>query len=106
MVRSWSRGSPRTISPPTAPQPKPNTESRIPVRPKTRISIAIPRPREQAAAMITAIQKLISAFRATIDADHLGDIVVADYYERPLLLNARSKLFLGKRINDLRALSS
>jgi hypothetical protein len=36
---AWSRGSPRTISPPTAPQPKPSTESRIPVRPNTRISI-------------------------------------------------------------------
>src|SRR5438067_12955138 len=39
MVRSWSRGSPRTINPPTAPQPKPSTESSIPVRPKTRFSI-------------------------------------------------------------------
>src|ERR1700722_14840196 len=39
MVRSWSRGSPRTISPPTAPQPKPKTASCIPVRPKTRFSI-------------------------------------------------------------------
>src|SRR6185437_139249 len=27
---------------PTAPQPKPSTESRIPVRPKTRRSIAVP----------------------------------------------------------------
>src|SRR5260370_6369139 len=30
------------ISPPTAPQPKPRTETRVPVRPKTRISIAVP----------------------------------------------------------------
>jgi hypothetical protein len=44
IVRSWSAGSPRTMSPPTAPQPKPSTESCIPVRPKTRISIAIPPP--------------------------------------------------------------
>jgi hypothetical protein len=42
MVRSWSAGSPRTISPPTAPQPKPSTESCIPVRPKTRSCIAVP----------------------------------------------------------------
>src|SRR5215831_5353342 len=44
MVRSWSRGSPRTISPPTAPQPKPSTDSRIPVRPNIRVSIAVPPP--------------------------------------------------------------
>src|SRR3984893_4611774 len=42
MIRSWSAGSPRTINPPTAPQPKPSTESCIPVRPKTRNCIAIP----------------------------------------------------------------
>src|SRR5260370_25503193 len=42
MVRSWSAGSPRTISPPTAPQPKPSTESCIPVRPKARNCIAVP----------------------------------------------------------------
>src|SRR5205823_6856344 len=47
MVCSWSSGSPRTISPPTAPQPKPSTESRIPVRPNTRISIAVPPPAER-----------------------------------------------------------
>src|SRR3954463_5700489 len=41
MVRSWSAALPRTINPPTAPQPKPSTESCIPVRPKTRISIAV-----------------------------------------------------------------
>src|SRR5258708_3846799 len=41
MVRSWSSGSPRTINPPTAPQPKPSTESCILVRPNTRISIAV-----------------------------------------------------------------
>src|SRR5260370_21179762 len=29
------------MKPPTAPQPKPSTESRIPVRPKTRNSIAV-----------------------------------------------------------------
>ena len=34
--------SPRTINPPTSPQPKPNTESRNPVRPKIRISMAVP----------------------------------------------------------------
>jgi hypothetical protein len=44
MVRSWSSGSPRTISPPTAPQPKPSIESCILVRPNTRISIAVPPP--------------------------------------------------------------
>src|SRR6266511_281531 len=49
MMRSWSSGSPRTISPPTAPQPKPSTESRIPVRPNTRISIAVPPPAERRA---------------------------------------------------------
>jgi hypothetical protein len=32
------------MSPPTAPQPKPSTESCIPVRPNTRISIAVPPP--------------------------------------------------------------
>src|SRR5262249_5105846 len=42
MVRSCSTGSPRTINPPTAPQPKPSTESCIPVRPKTRNCIAVP----------------------------------------------------------------
>src|SRR6266436_3296382 len=42
MIRSWSAGSPRTINPPTAPQPKPSTERCIPVRPKTRNCIAIP----------------------------------------------------------------
>src|SRR5260221_6807484 len=42
MVRSCSAGSPRTISPPTAPQPKPSTESCIPVRPKTRNCIDVP----------------------------------------------------------------
>src|SRR5258708_3155837 len=42
MVRSWSPGSPRTMIPPTAPQPKPSTESCIPVRPKTRNCIAVP----------------------------------------------------------------
>src|SRR5450432_2769427 len=42
MVRSWSAESPRTMKPPTAPQPKPSTESCIPVRPKTRNCIAIP----------------------------------------------------------------
>jgi hypothetical protein len=41
-VRSWSAASPRTIKPPTAPQPKPSTDSCIPVRPKTRNSIAVP----------------------------------------------------------------
>jgi len=44
MVRSWSSGSPRTMSPPTAPQPKPSTENRIPVRPNILISIAVPPP--------------------------------------------------------------
>src|ERR1700751_1279411 len=42
MVRSWSSGSPRTTSPPTAPQPKPSTESCSPVRPNSRSSIAVP----------------------------------------------------------------
>src|SRR6478672_7303799 len=42
MVRSWSSGSPRTMSPPTAPQPKPSTESCSPVRPNSRSSIAVP----------------------------------------------------------------
>jgi hypothetical protein len=32
MVRSWSRGSPRTMSPPTAPEPKLSPETWIPVR--------------------------------------------------------------------------
>src|SRR6516164_1181102 len=44
MVRSWSSGSPRTTSPPTAPQPNPSTESCIPVPPNTCISIAVPPP--------------------------------------------------------------
>jgi hypothetical protein len=34
--------SPRTINPPTAPQPKPSTESSNPVRPKIRISMVVP----------------------------------------------------------------
>src|SRR5262245_41547149 len=42
MVRSWSPGSPRTINPPTAPQPKPSTESCIPVRPNGLKCIAVP----------------------------------------------------------------
>src|ERR1700759_1554670 len=42
MVRSCSAGSPRTINPPTAPQPKPSTETRIPVRPKIRNCIDVP----------------------------------------------------------------
>src|SRR5436305_15236443 len=40
MARCWSAGSPRTISPPTAPQPKPSTDSRIPLRPNARSCIA------------------------------------------------------------------
>src|SRR3569623_626609 len=40
-VRSWSAGAPRTIRPPTAPQPKPSTEPWSPVRPKPRICIQV-----------------------------------------------------------------
>src|SRR6516225_3965693 len=43
IVRSWSTGSPRTINPPTAPQPKPSTESFNPVQPNIRSSMAVPR---------------------------------------------------------------
>src|ERR1041385_8343517 len=50
MVRSWSARSPRTMNPPTAPQPKPSTESCIPVRPKTRNCIALCRRRDLAVA--------------------------------------------------------
>src|SRR3569832_568088 len=39
--RSWSAGAPRTIRPPTAPQPKPSTETWSPVRPKPRLCIQV-----------------------------------------------------------------
>src|SRR6516164_2686962 len=39
-ARSWSAGSPRTISPPTAPHPNPRTDTSSPVRPSFRLSIA------------------------------------------------------------------
>jgi hypothetical protein len=42
IARSWSAGSPRTISLPTAPQPKPSTEWLIPVRPNGHKSIDVP----------------------------------------------------------------
>jgi hypothetical protein len=61
MVRSWSSGSPRTMSPPTAPQPKPSTESCIPVRPNTRISIAVP-PSERADRAATPPQIIAILF--------------------------------------------
>src|SRR6185436_2856095 len=41
-VRSWSAGAPRTMSPPTAPQPKPRIEVLRPVRPNARVSIRAP----------------------------------------------------------------
>src|SRR3954453_2229272 len=37
-ARSWSAGSPLTISPPTAPQPKPSSETSRPVLPNLRFS--------------------------------------------------------------------
>src|ERR1700733_13157783 len=40
MALSWSAAEPRTIRPPTAPQPKPRIESRRPERPKIRVSMA------------------------------------------------------------------
>src|SRR5438552_1264406 len=61
MVRSWSAGSPRTINPPTAPQPKPSTESCIPVRPKTRNCIAVP--------------PTIVIFKDTPELRHADDVV-------------------------------
>src|ERR1700740_3158466 len=73
MVRSWSSGSPRTISPPTAPQPKPSTESCIPVRPNTRISIAVLRLCEPYRDRITgrhadpAYEKATSHYRSRAD---------------------------------------
>src|SRR5271163_3015897 len=36
-ARAWSAAAPRTMSPPTAPQPKPNTETLRPVRPSGRV---------------------------------------------------------------------
>src|SRR5665213_1402374 len=42
MTCSCSAGSPRTINPPTAPQPNPSTESCIPVRPNIRNCIDVP----------------------------------------------------------------
>src|SRR5258707_5229404 len=44
-ARSWSADAPRTMSPPTAPQPKPRTESLTPVRPSARCSIRSLQPR-------------------------------------------------------------
>src|SRR6187549_3674664 len=39
--RSRSAGAPRTISPPTSPQPKASADTRNPVRPSTRYSMAV-----------------------------------------------------------------
>src|SRR5438874_2215759 len=39
-ARSWSAAAPLIISPPTAPQPKPSTDSSRPVRPNLRFSTA------------------------------------------------------------------
>src|ERR1700730_5558998 len=39
--RSRSAGAPRTISPPTSPQPNPSADTRSPVRPSTRYSMAV-----------------------------------------------------------------
>src|ERR1700731_3756947 len=74
MVRSWSSGSPRTISPPTAPQPKPSTESCIPVRPNTRISIAVPPPARVDRARYSNLRRASVEVTYDLDAQRFGQV--------------------------------
>src|SRR4029077_19892003 len=67
-ARSCSAGSPRTISPPTAPQPKPRIEIGSPVRPKLRISIDV-LPRSQVSRQS---QFQLRRSRSHLQANHPG----------------------------------
>ena len=94
-VRSWSPGAPRTISPPTAPQPKPRIEVLRPVRPNARVSIRAPRHPWGASTrgLVYSIGSGIAAAERTHNAYHAWDVrhVVRPHRRTPARARARHR---------------